>query len=379
MVNMGELFAHRRIGDIEMERVPLNERRPERDLLAPGDLLFARQSLIAEGAGKVSFFLGASEPVTFESHLIRARIDQGVADPEWIFYLFESPIGRERMRSIMSQVAAAGIRGSDLRALTIPCADLEVQHAVAASLRALDDKIDSNLRLVAILDEVAEARFRHQFGDVWADSGGGASFDALCEVLSGGTPRTTEARYWGGDIPWISVRDLQPGPFVLSTERTITAEALAETRLRTYPRETVVISARGTVGHVALMGGEMSFNQSCFGLRGRDGIGQATVLQLARSAVELLRARAHGSVFSTITRSTFASLRASIPERDLVHAYEQEAAPMYEAIHGLTREAASLRRVRDELLPKLVSGEVRVPDSTDPGETIEPLVEERAS
>src|SRR5215213_7864321 len=94
MVNMGELFAHRRIGDIEMERVPLPEKNPDRELLRRHDLLFARQSLVAEGAGQASIFLGAAEPVTFESHLIRARVDSSKADPRFVFYFFESPLGR---------------------------------------------------------------------------------------------------------------------------------------------------------------------------------------------------------------------------------------------------------------------------------------------
>src|SRR5688572_730830 len=64
MVNMGELFANRRIGNIAMERVPLNAKNPERDLLEDYDLLFARQSIVAKGAGKVSIFVGADGPVT---------------------------------------------------------------------------------------------------------------------------------------------------------------------------------------------------------------------------------------------------------------------------------------------------------------------------
>jgi len=71
MVNMGELFAHPRLRDAAMDRVPLGDPEAERFLLRPGDLLFARQSLVLEGAGKCSIFLGDDEPVTFESHVTR--------------------------------------------------------------------------------------------------------------------------------------------------------------------------------------------------------------------------------------------------------------------------------------------------------------------
>ena len=75
MVNMGELFAHSRIKNAAMDRVPLNDAEAEKFLLHPGDLLFARQSLVLEGAGKCSIFLGDDEPVTFESHVTRVRLD----------------------------------------------------------------------------------------------------------------------------------------------------------------------------------------------------------------------------------------------------------------------------------------------------------------
>ena len=114
MVNMGEIFAHDRIQNIRMDRVLLDGKERETSLLERGDLLFARQSLVLEGAGKCSVFLGDKEPVTFESHLIRARLDSTVADPLFFFYFFRSPVGRDAIRSIVEQVAAAGIRGRDL-------------------------------------------------------------------------------------------------------------------------------------------------------------------------------------------------------------------------------------------------------------------------
>ena len=88
MVNMGEVFAHRCIHDLEMDRVPMDSRERESSLLRSGDLLFARQSLVRSGAGKCVLFQGDKEEVTFESHIIRCRLDQRKADPNFYFYLF---------------------------------------------------------------------------------------------------------------------------------------------------------------------------------------------------------------------------------------------------------------------------------------------------
>ena len=88
MVNMGELFAYPRINNLVMDRAPLNEKEKESSLLKTGDLLFARQSLVREGAGQCSIFLNDQEEVCFESHLIRCRLKQDIANPTFYFYFF---------------------------------------------------------------------------------------------------------------------------------------------------------------------------------------------------------------------------------------------------------------------------------------------------
>ncbi len=116
MVNMGELFAYDRIAEQEMERVQLNERELQVATLELGDLLFARSSLKAEGTGKCSIVQALPEVTTFESHLIRARLDRGKADPRFYFYFFQSYHGRATVLSIAKQVGAAGLPGSKLGA-----------------------------------------------------------------------------------------------------------------------------------------------------------------------------------------------------------------------------------------------------------------------
>jgi type I restriction enzyme S subunit len=151
MINMGEIFSHGRIGDIPMDRVQLGEKEAN-FLLEPGDLLFARQSLVFSGAGKCSIFVGASEPVTFESHLIRARLNIEAADPRFYYYFFGSPTGRFLIETIVEQVAAAGIRGSDLKRLHVPVPPLREQQGVADLLGALDDKIELNRRIAELVE-----------------------------------------------------------------------------------------------------------------------------------------------------------------------------------------------------------------------------------
>ena len=166
MVNMGELFAHPRLFNVPMDRVPLSQSEAERLLLEDGDVLFARQSLVLKGAGKCSIFLRDDEPVTFESHVARVRLDPKKAHPGYYFYYLQSYHGRSAIRSIVEQGAgASGIRGSDLATLEVLWRPLSEQRAIAHILGTLDDKIELNRRANETLEAVARALFKSWFVD----------------------------------------------------------------------------------------------------------------------------------------------------------------------------------------------------------------------
>jgi type I restriction enzyme S subunit len=166
MVNMGELFANPRLINVEMDRVALSTQERNSSLLAEGDLLFARQSLVLAGAGKCSIFVSDVEDVCFESHVIRCRLNQQLADPHFYFYFFSSFAGRRLIETIVEQGAgASGIRGSDLAELAVPWVDPAVQRRAAAVLRQMDDKIAVNRRINQTLESMAQAIFKSWFVD----------------------------------------------------------------------------------------------------------------------------------------------------------------------------------------------------------------------
>jgi type I restriction enzyme S subunit len=163
MVNMGEIFAYNRIRNPVMDLVPMNESEQMKYSLKPGDLLFARQSLVASGAGKCSIVLETPEITTFESHLIRVQLDLKKAVPLFYYYYFSSPAGKGNVQSLVMQVAAAGIRGSELAKLPVPHPPLPIQRKIAAILSAYDDLIENNTRRIEILEEMARSIYREWF------------------------------------------------------------------------------------------------------------------------------------------------------------------------------------------------------------------------
>ena len=165
IINMGELFAHPRLRAIPMRRVELTPEELLRSGIKQGDLLFARRSLVAEGAGKCAIVLEVEEPTTFESSLIRARPNSAVADSLFLFYLFNSPFGSYALGSILRQVAVSGIASSDLVKLRLPLPPLAEQRAIARIFGTLDEKIELNQRMNGTLEEIVRAVFRSWFVD----------------------------------------------------------------------------------------------------------------------------------------------------------------------------------------------------------------------
>ena len=165
VVNMGELFANPRLRDVHMRRVELSESEQLRHSVQAGDLLFARRSLVAEGAGKCSVVLEINEPTAFESSIIRARPDPRKADSLFIYYYFNSPIGLHALDTIRRQVAVAGITGTDLAQLHVRVPPLPKQRAIAQVLGTLDDKIELNRRMNETLEQMARALFKSWFVD----------------------------------------------------------------------------------------------------------------------------------------------------------------------------------------------------------------------
>ncbi len=151
------------------------------------------------------------------------------------------------------------------------------------------------------------------------------TFADVIELISGGTPKTNVPEYWGGPIPWLSVTDFNTGyRWVGKAEKMITDLGLAESATTILNRGDIIISARGTVGVVAQLSKPMAFNQSCYGIRGRQGIAETTFVYYAlRHAVSQMQQVAHGGVFSTITRDTFKIIELLLPtlseQRSIAH------------------------------------------------------------
>ena len=360
MVNMGELFRFPRIPNVDMARVTLPTAHLTKFVLAERDLLFARRSLTLEGAGKCSIVQKLDEPTTWESSIIRARVS-GTDDARFYFYYFASPSGRRAIEGIVQQVAAAGIRLSELGKLRVPRPPREQQVAIAEVLGTLDDKVAANDRLCANAERLAQLVF-----DSFTTGSPRVAMNAVLQPILGGTPERANLGSWLGKNSWASARDITEASFgvLLNTTEHISDSAARSDRFRPLPSGSVLLTARGTVGAVARLAVPSSFNQSCYGFV--PGSLPPGVLYFSiRSATAEAKAYAHGSVFSTITLRTFDHLQIPNLDPTLKARLERQLAPLLETIVGYQRETGRLAVLRDTLLPALMSGRLRVRDAQE--------------
>jgi type I restriction enzyme S subunit len=331
--------------------------------------------------------------------MMKFRANSDRLDPLFAFHFFRSEQGRHQLLKNASQVGTPGIGQplTSLRACEIPVPPIKQQRAIAAVLGALDDKIEQNRRTARGLERLARAIFRAWFVDfepAKAKAAGATSFpsvpqaifealptrlvdseigrvpegwevkalSSVCTLVSGGTPKRSESTYWGGDVPWYSVKDA-PGDgeiWVISTAERITQEGLANSAARVVPKGCTIISARGTVGKLAMAGTPMAFNQSCYGLLPRNKTSFSHLHLLMQTVIADLQQRTHGSVFDTITRATFDGLLVAKSGSEVVSSFETVVAPLLDVALALLQESAKLAEVRDFLSLRLLTGSVRV-------------------
>lgn len=136
----------------------------------------------------------------------------------------------------------------------------------------------------------------------------------IMDLIGGGTPKTSNPDYWDGDIPWISVKDFNgERRYVGDIKKKITKLGLENSSTKILSKGDIIISARGTVGELAIIPSDMAFNQSCYGLRAKDFVDSCFLYYLLKQSVNILKHNTHGSVFDTITRETFENISVKLP------------------------------------------------------------------
>ena len=300
--------------------------------------------------------------------------------------------------SCSDKSSVPGVNRNDLHRILVLLPPLDEQRAIAGVLGALDDKIDQNRRTARALDRLARTIFRAWFVDfepVKAKAAGAASFPSLPQpvfdalptrfvdseigpvpegwevqpiddvitVKGGGTPSTKNPNYWdGGEHCWATPRDMSrlAHPVLLDTERRITDAGVKHISSGLLPVGTVLMSSRAPVGYLAIAGVPTAINQGFIAMICDGPLPPIFVLNWVSSSMEAIKARASGTTFPEISKRNFRTLTAVKPTGDVIVAYQRAAEPLFDLLTARVKENVCLAKIRDYILPRLLSGQVRV-------------------
>lgn len=386
MVNMGELFAHSRLRNADMDRVPLSDSEAQKFLLKDGDLLFARQSLVLEGAGKCSIFLSDDEPVTFESHVTRVRLDRSKADPRFYFYYLQSHHGKSAIRSIVEQGAgASGIRGSDLQNLGVLWMPPPEQRAIAHILGTLDDKIELNRRRNQTLEAMARALFKDwfiDFGPVRAKM----NLPSSPGRGAGGEGGLQSKPYLPADLWQLFPDRLDDEGKPEGWEKKRISEYLSLAYGKSLPAgnrhqggvpvygsggitgfhsEALVNGPVAIVGRKGTVGSLYWEDRPCFPIDTVFYVQPTAPLPFCYYLLESLPLRDMNTDAAVpgLNRENVYRLEVAAPPAELIAAFAESASLLRHSIAAISRDSETLAQLRDTLLPKLISGELRIADA----------------
>lgn len=392
IVNMGEMFAHARLGDVSMRRVELTTTEIEKSSVLKGDLLFARRSLVAEGAGRCVVVLGASEPTVFESSIIRARPDPSKVDSGYLYYYFASPVGRDLMRTILRQVAVSGITGTDLAELPLQLPSLETQVVTSTLLSGLDDRIELLRQTNASLEAIAKALFKSWFVDfdpVRAKSEGLApvGMDARTAALfpgdfehshAGVLPRGWRIEPLGSVLHQVSDRVRDRSATVMSAVQR--GELIKSEDHFTKQVHSADISKYKLVPPISFAYNPSRINIGSIGLNESGSLGAVSPIYVVvrakdeahayfvwhhlrttpiKAAIESL---CSGSVRQSLSVKDFLSIPVALPTADVLSRFIELRRAIYERVKNGQQRIATYADLRDTLLPRLISGKLCLPE-----------------
>lgn len=348
-----------------------------------GDVLLTREAPMGE-VGYVDF----TDTVFLGQRIMQYRADPKKLDSAYLLYSFLSPDLQYQFRRHDSTGSIVShIRVPDCSEFEISLPSLDEQKKIAGILRNIDEKIALNNRINTELEAMAKTLYDYWFvqfdfpntnGKPYKTSGGKMKYNAtlkreipagwrasnilsLANLLGGGTPTKTKPENWNGSIPFFTPTDSDKNIYSLNTQDSITELGLKNSSTRLFEKNTIFITARGSVGRLALNAVPMAMNQSCYALRAKQGTSFAFLYFLTKELIHHLEVKATGSVFNSIVSNDIEYTNLALPDDiGLIDKYAKKTEVAFTKIELLTKENQQLIKLRDWLLPLVMNGQVTV-------------------
>lgn len=334
------------------------------------------------GDGKTITSLGILRREAASNQACCAMIaDRKLCEPRFLFYALRRH--REDFIRLASGGAQRNLSGKLIRRFALNTPPLSEQRVIASVLGALDDKIELNRQMNETLETLAQTLFKNWFTDAanklpkgWRES----TIGEEVRVVGGSTPSTSRPEFWGGGTHhWATPKDLASltSPVLLDTERKITNAGIEQISSGLLPVGTVLLSSRAPIGYLAIAEVPVAVNQGFIAIVCNSSLPNHYVRLWTQQNMETIKGRANGTTFMEISKSNFRPLPVLVPPQPLLDEFQKQVESLYRRIVSNLQESQTLAALRDALLPKLLSGELRVPQAEQIVANIIPLFTEQ--
>ena len=317
--------------------------------------------------GNVRFFMGEAY---MTEHAVVA-VGNELADS----YFLARLLSLMHLGNLSAQSAQPGLSIQTLSKQVIRLPSISYQREISTVLKSLDDKIELNRRINDNLEQQAQALFKSWFVDFepfkegkFVDSELGRipegwrveRLGSVCKCLLGGTPSRNKEEYWNGKIAWINSGEINEFRITKPSEY-ITQEELKKSATKLLPKKTTVLAITGaTLGQVSLLEIDSCANQSVIGLLENEDIFHEYIYPLIKNRIDDLCSHMTGGAQQHINKNNVEQLEILVPPKKILVEYKQIATPIYSLISNICFESQKISKLRDSLLPRLMSGELKL-------------------
>lgn len=355
----------------------------------PGDYVLSEGDVVVTmtDLSKASDTLGyaAKVPVTpGVTYLHNQRVgllqvtDEERACKDWLHYLMRTHGYRSWIIGSASGTTVKHTSPSRIESFSFKLPPLEEQRAIAETLGALDDRIDNLGQTNATLEAIAQALFKSWFVDFdgvppedMQESELGLipkgwrveEIGNLVQCVGGATPSTKDDAFWqGGTHHWATPKDLSglQAPVLITTERLITDAGMARISSGLLPAGTLLMSSRAPIGYLAIAAVPVAINQGFIAMPPGGVLSPEWLLFWVKTNMESIKQKANGSTFMEISKAAFRPIKVAAPPPAILTQFNSVAVPVLERIKNNERHIATLGALRDTLMPRLISGRLRV-------------------
>ncbi len=284
------------------------------------------------------------------------------AEPDFLYWVMRTAEYRASIVGTASGSTVSHTSPTRIYEYVFDCPEPDEQRAIASVLSSLDAKIDLLHRQNKTLEGMAEALFREWFVEEAEEGWEEGTLGDILSVQGGTTPSTKNPAFWDGEFCWTTPRDLSGDQslYLFDTARKITAEGLEQIGSGLLAVGTLLLSSRAPVGYMAFASVPVAINQGYIAITGNEGYSNRFIYLWLKANMETVKGHANGSTFQEISKSDFKTIEIIIPPKERVEEFDQVVESLFDKVKSNQIQTQSLTKLRDTLLPKLMSGEVRV-------------------